>query len=735
MKSSLRTKVSIFVTALIILVSGVSTYLFINAYSRSIERHLIARGTALIYSLARTAEQGLVAENLDLLKKAAYIVQARDVALVQVYSTIWDAVDAYPFERLQDPPHPSARIHFKDSNEPLFRRLNGWYDFYNSIIFKPVEDAPAVTIGYVRLILSTEAVEEEIRKIIFSYILLSALITLFAVISINIIIGRLVINPVMGLQKSVAMFKNGTMPDASLIRAGDEFGALSNEFYHMSLSVKEKEDRLIESETRIKNLFERVEHAIFRLDREGNIIESNARFTELFGTAKSFCSLLINDQLGKDCLLKALSGKVVQLEERVMDRHGEELIVLLSLYPFSDAAGVVKGYDGYIIDITEKKKLEERLLRAQKMEAVGTLAGGIAHDFNNILAGVLGYAEIIRGRIGDDELLKKAVNIIEDSAKRGASLARRILNVSRKERLELKITDINTIVRETVEILQRSIPKGIGIEMKLSEGLPGIKADPTQMQQVIMNLAINARDAMPDGGTMRIETSMVGMENGAANGLSADDGFIRLSVSDTGKGIEKEHQVRIFDPFFTTKGPGEGTGLGLYIVHSVVTSHGGYINLYSEPNKGTRFNIYFPAHAGKAEDVKGAEEEDLSGSGTVLVIDDEGSVRELVKDLLGPLGYTVVTAADGAEGIGAFREHRQKVAVVLLDMIMPKMGGAEVFQRLQSMDPKVKILLCSGYGHEGLAGIKNLLNNGAKGFVQKPFTKKTIGKAVKQALL
>jgi CheY-like chemotaxis protein len=259
--------------------------------------------------------------------------------------------------------------------------------------------------------------------------------------------------------------------------------------------------------------------------------------------------------------------------------------------------------------------------------------------------------------------------------------------------------------------------------------------DPSQMQQVIMNLAVNARDAMPNGGRLIIETAVVGTENGAANGIpdSKGGGFIKLSVSDTGTGMDTETQRKIFDPFFTTKETGKGTGLGLYIVHSVISNHGGYVNLYSEPNKGTRFNIYLPIT--KTVDIEESDKaDDIMGSETILVIDDEANVRELCKDMLEPLGYTVLLAGNGSDGINIFRAMKDKISLVIIDMIMPKMGGSEVFQALKTIKPDIKVVLCSGYSHEGFAGIDKLLKSGASGFVQKPFTRHSIAQAIKKAL-
>ena len=494
---------------------------------------------------------------------------------------------------------------------------------------------------------------------------------------------------------------------------------------------------------RFKRIIDSAFDIIVITDRKGNIIYANPAFESLTGYSSK-------EVIGKDpSILKSgfydnefyqnlwntiLSGQPWKGEFINRKKNGELFTASTVIFPIFSEDNRITHFVSIQRDITEEKKLYEQLLRAQKMEAIGTLAGGIAHDFNNILTAILGYAELLRDYVGPEHHLSKAVQIIENSAKKGASLAARILNITRKEKMELTLVDINKVIHETLDILHRSIPKDINIQLILEDDLPPIKADPSQIQQVIMNLAINARDAMPEGGTLTIKTSKVGKENGAANGLRSDNGFIRLTVSDTGRGIEKDMQSKIFDPFFTTKDKGSGTGLGLYIVHSIVTNHGGYINLYSEPNQGTRFNIYFPSFKGQLKDEKEPDTEELKGSGTILVIDDEEEIRELTKDLLTPLGYNVVTASSGPEGVSVYRSKKDEIVAVVLDMIMPKMNGAEVFQRLQNIDPDVKVLLCSGYSNEGLAGIKELLRSGAKGFVQKPFTRKTLAKTLKEVL-
>jgi len=414
-------------------------------------------------------------------------------------------------------------------------------------------------------------------------------------------------------------------------------------------------------------------------------------------------------------------------------KNGETYYASSVIFPIYSEGDV--HYASIQRDVTHEKKLYEQLLRAQKMEAIGTLAGGIAHDFNNLLTAILGYSEIMLGMTKEGEPFHRPATIINNAAQKGADMAKKILMVTRKEKMEAKPVNINEIIHNSMELLQRSIPKNIEIVINLKEDIPQIMADPSQMQQVIMNLAVNARDAMQDGGRLIIETDVVGTENGAANGIpdSKGGGFIKLSVSDTGTGMDTETQRKIFDPFFTTKETGKGTGLGLYIVHSVISNHGGYVNLYSEPNKGTRFNIYLPIT--KTIDIEESDEADnIMGSETILVIDDEANVRELCKDMLEPLGYTVLLAGSGSDGINIFRAMKDKISLVIIDMIMPKMGGSEVFQALKTIKPDIKVVLCSGYSHEGFAGIDKLLKSGASGFVQKPFTRHSIAQAIKKAL-
>ncbi len=736
MKTSLQTRVAVLITLIILSISFFGTCLFTSAAHRSKERELRGRGSALSYALSKAAEEGLLKKDLNLVKMASSIIRGPDISLTQVYSNSWEAADAYPPESLKDRPHPEALRHFKVSSEPFQVAVPGGYDFYQPIFFRVFAHSSPSTIGFVRLTLSSSAFEQEFKNVVITNIAASILMTLFAIVIINLLIRRLVVRPVMTLHDSISRLRDGCLPE-DLIPAGkstDEIRALAREIYRVCRTVKENEAKLIASDRRIRSLFERVEHAIFRIDQKGRISEANSRFRWMFGGVTGLCDIMIGDIDASNCLRRAASDKTVHLEDRAISRIGEEILISLSLYAELNNTGDIVGFDGYIIDITDKKRMEERLMRSQKLEAIGTLAAGMAHDFNNLLTGILGYSGIMLKMTKEDDPYCKPVSVIHDAAKRGAALGKKILSITRKEKLETKPVDVNDIIRQSVDLLQASLPRNIEIVTRLDASLPRTTADPSQLHQVIINLAMNACDAMPEGGKLTLETVIANPGKGL-RGIAHPEGkpFIKLSVSDTGTGIDPETQSRIFDPFFTTKEAGKGTGLGLYIVHSIISNHGGYINLYSEPQQGTRFNIYLPAAQDAIEDAL-PEPADIRGTETILIIDDEHDVRELCKDMLVPLGYTILLAENGSAGINLYRDKRDEIHIVILDMIMPKMGGNDVYRSLKTINKDVIIILYSGYNDSNFAGINELLQSGAAGFFQKPFSSQDIGIAIKNAL-
>jgi PAS domain S-box-containing protein len=394
-------------------------------------------------------------------------------------------------------------------------------------------------------------------------------------------------------------------------------------------------------------------------------------------------------------------------------------------------------------DITERKKaehdrdrLESQLLHAQKMEAVGTLAGGIAHDFNNLLQAVQGYAELLVLRRGKEEPGYRELQEISRAATRGGELTQQLLTFSRRDEIKLHPIDLNREVLNVKELLLRTIPKMIEIKLHLAGNLKTINADPGQIEQILMNLAVNAKDSMPEGGKLVIETENTLLdEKYCETHLGAKRGeYVLLTISDTGQGMNKETLEHIFEPFYTTKGVGEGTGLGLAMVYGLVKSHHGYITCYSEPGEGTAFKIYLPVIEQERESVEPKETEIpiIRGTGTILLVDDEDFIRDLGQRILTEFGYTALTAADGETALELYSKERQRIDLVILDLIMPGIGGRKCLNKLLEIDPQANVLIASGYSQNGPT--REILQAGAKGFVSKPYEIKQLLGAVRKVL-
>jgi two-component system cell cycle sensor histidine kinase/response regulator CckA len=385
-------------------------------------------------------------------------------------------------------------------------------------------------------------------------------------------------------------------------------------------------------------------------------------------------------------------------------------------------------------DITERKQLEAQLRQMQKMEAIGQLAAGICHDFNNLLTPMGGFADLLLWKAPEGSKEQRYLHQIKVAAQRAAALTGQLLLFTRQARGERHPVQLNKVVEETRHLLERSIPKEITIELDLESELWAVEADSSQMSQVLMNLCVNARDAMPEGGSLTLETRNVTLDEEYARlVLEARPGrYVRLSVSDTGCGMSLEVQARLFEPFFTTKGMGEGTGLGLAMVYGIVKGHEGFIQVYSEEGRGSTFHVYLPAIEVAVEE-RGVEElEWPTGTETILVVDDEDGVRALGQAVLEDCGYSVLIAEDGVHALEVYQARGGEVALVVLDVIMPRMSGLECLRRLREMDPDVKVLISTGYTARGLA--QELVGKGALGVVRKPFRIQDFATAVRAAI-
>ena len=382
----------------------------------------------------------------------------------------------------------------------------------------------------------------------------------------------------------------------------------------------------------------------------------------------------------------------------------------------------------------EKAELESRLKQVQKMEAIGTLAGGIAHDFNNLLMGILGNASLVLSELAPDSPHADRLKSIEDSVRSAAALTRQLLGFARGGKYEVKPTDINEMVENTIRIFGRT-RKQIDIQTAYQQDVWRVAVDRGQMEQVLLNLFINAWQAMPGGGTLSIDTSnqKVG-KHGIKTDLNSIPGgdYAKIRVADTGVGMDAETMQRIFEPFFTTKEMSRGTGLGLASVYGIVKHHGGYVEVASESGRGAAFSIYLPSTQLVAEKTAGTAEDLVTGSEAVLIVDDEKMVLEIGRQMLERLGYIVHTAEDAAAALSGYAAHGETIALVILDMIMPGMGGGELFDRLKKMDPAVKVLLSSGYSLDGEAS--EIMARGCAGFIQKPFDLARLSQKIRAAI-
>jgi signal transduction histidine kinase len=374
------------------------------------------------------------------------------------------------------------------------------------------------------------------------------------------------------------------------------------------------------------------------------------------------------------------------------------------------------------VNEAETRRLEEQLRQSQKMESLGTLAGGVAHDFNNILGAILGYAGLLRLELKNNEKLTKYIETIERSTRRASELTKQLLGFARGGKTSVMSVDFNRICRETVELTKKMIEKNVVVSLDLYPDLPAVEGDESQLSQVMMNLAINARDAIPNGGSLRISTSVVKANRAPGYNPNLEKReYVVVEVADSGHGISKGNLVRIFEPFFTTKPKGKGTGLGLSMVYGIIKNHGGEIDVNSQVNKGTTFRIYLPVSSQKISSrtpKRDGEVEKLVSDKTCLVVDDESEFREMLSDSLARFGFTVVSAESGEKALEILRRGRT-IDLVVLDMIMPGIDGRETYFEMKKIRPGLPVFVSTGYSSEGK--VQDIMDNGGLGVLHKPF--------------
>ncbi|CAN5519953.1 hypothetical protein BH18VER1_BH18VER1_01850 [soil metagenome] len=469
----------------------------------------------------------------------------------------------------------------------------------------------------------------------------------------------------------------------------------------------------------------------FRFRPDGTILTCNRAFVRIFGfdsddaaLSANFGSLLPDKKEGAR-LIAAIGkdGFTEAHELEMLQPSGDAVYIAARFVGRFDERGELTEVQGYLFNDTRRKRLEQQFIQAQKMEGLGTLAGGIAHDFNNILAIILGYAMQLEGPNVRPEQIPAAVKIIKDAVERGAALVQQLLTSARQAEARFASFDVNEFVREMAPMLEATFPKTIDLQLHVPPNVLLINADRSQVHQVLLNLCVNARDAMPAGGTISLATSVVSGPKvaGHFNGAEADE-YVRIQVCDTGSGMTPEVRSRIFEPFFTTKERGKGTGLGLSVVYGVVNNHRGFVQVESEPRQGTTFSVYLPiVHQPETpqHDVGHGVPFKRRQPRTIMLVEDEEMLRELAIQILEAEGYLVLAASDGLEAVDLFDQHKSEIGLVVCDLGLPKLGGRDVFMKMKESCPSVRAIVVSGYLEPTMRS--EILKAGVIDTIQKPY--------------
>ncbi len=510
-------------------------------------------------------------------------------------------------------------------------------------------------------------------------------------------------------------------------------------------SRKASEEAIKRSEEECRNLVESARDAIFTISNDGQLITLNQAFEKITGWSREawigrpFIEILHpEDQKAAIGLVTDLSaGSLPPISElRILCESGDYVIGEFASAPRL-VDGIPAGILGIARDISYRKNLEDQLRQAQKLESIGTLAGGVAHDFNNMLNIVLAHTQLITRSDYDPMQLRDSIEAITKAGERGARIVQQLLTFARQTESVFEPIGINGIVEEIRSIITSTFPKTIDVNTSLADELPLFHGDMTQIHQVLLNLSVNARDAMPNGGEVSISTGVDDRKWVRKRHPEADqDRYLFIDIRDTGIGMDAETRLRIFEPFFTTKGTDQGTGLGLAVVYGIIQDHKGYLSVRSEHGVGTAFRIYLPALDQNAEEITpAARSEDVPstiGEETILIVEDEDAIRDLLEDILRKNGYSVLTAVDGNEAVALFTEQNDSIDLVLSDVGLPGMSGDEVFHAIRKIEPDMKVILASGYLDADLHSA--LIRDGIADIIQKPYQFNDLLQRVRQSL-
>ncbi|MGE0406076.1 MAG: response regulator [Candidatus Korobacteraceae bacterium] len=522
--------------------------------------------------------------------------------------------------------------------------------------------------------------------------------------------------------------------------------AIERELHEVEVRRQQRNAELAlkESNLRYRELVENATYGIYCSEMEVRLLEANPAMAKILGydNKQELLSLNLKEDVyrNEEHYLRVVreakeNGSVNGLDVEWRRRDGSRILVRLSGRVLSSNLIPETRLEMIAEDVTEHRTLEKQVAVLQKFDAIGRLAGGIAHDFNNVIGAILGWADLGLQDAHANSSLRRYFEQIRDNSQMAANLTRQLLAFSRKQSLDPVPVDLSQMASQFIELLSRTIGPSIKITNHLRPGLAAVLADPSQIQQVLMNLCLNARDAMPQGGELLLETAEaeVSAEYARTYTYAKPGGYVLLTVADTGIGMDATTLENIFEPFFTTKEAGKGTGLGLATVYGIVRQHGGFVQVSSERGSGTVFRVYWPEAQGKAKDITPMPELPSSGGGeTLLFADDHEGIRAYATEVLGNMGYTVLVACDGEEAWKLFQEHNREIALLVLDVTMPKLTGPEVYKRVSSSYPGVPVLFLTGYSRE-MTLLRSFVDEGHP-MLQKPFSQQDLGRQLRLLL-
>ncbi len=613
-------------------------------------------------------------------------------------------------------------------------------------------------IGHVELGLTPRVYRESNQRLLMMSVFTMLVVVAGLVLAAKVVVRKFLQGPLDLLIHRIRDIAAGVYEESGPPSGSREFAAILEEFNCMAERVEEREQTLVrinrrledqiaervraeaalrESEERYRTLFERSSDAIFLVEkRSGKYLAANRAAERLTGRSLSDLMELttrdVTPEGAGERLVNTSSADVVRdLGEVIYQRSdGAERIALLQSIPLNEQIVF-----GMVRDITEQRQLEKQFFHAQKMEAIGQLAGGVAHDFNNLIQVIQGYSEMAREESEAGGSIRDALGEVLKASARGTILVRQLMAFSRKQMLHLEELHMDEVVAELAKMIQRVIGEHIDFDVLSDQDLVSVYADKGQIEQILMNLCVNARDAMPNGGALSIETSTVELDEAFCEPAArAKPGrYVRVSVADTGRGMDEETRRRIFEPFFTTKGLGEGTGLGLSTVFGIVRQHNGMVHVQSDVGVGSIFEIYLPS-AGEPEQAPQERKTAFSpgGAETILLADDDKMVRLVAEIMLRKAGYTVMTAGDGVEVMRRFDEDSDKIDLALLDVVMPKIGGKAVFDYMRAKRPRMRVLFVSAYKRSSLKGVFALDED--MQLIEKPYRRDILLRKVREAL-